>query len=78
MRLRREVKEPSAHFHEGADHVDVVVRKVEEKLLQAEKTFGLGKQMKLDQLADEATDFQLRFDFHLKKDFKEHFAELNL
>jgi hypothetical protein len=56
----------------------VVVRKVEEKLLQAEKTFGLGKQMKLDQLADEATDFQLRFDFHLKKEFKEYFAELNL
>ena len=43
----------------GAGHVDVVVREVEEQLLEAEEALGLGEHVELDQLADEPADLQL-------------------
>ena len=59
VRVWRVVEEPSADLHEGAGHVDVVVREVEEQLLEAEEALGLGEHVELDQLADEAADLQL-------------------
>ena len=65
MRFRCIVEKPSTHLHEGASHVDVMVRKVKEKLLQAEQALGFRKHVKLDQLADEPAHLQLGLDLHL-------------